>query len=260
MQLKPIEDFRLETSSLYILAEEAKWDSLVLGFPCVQIVKFEIYDKTMAVNDFKVFKFWIIENKIGFVSCRLGNALLTESIFLESNDFRFIEMVLHPYLDITGSNEFYHSDILEIEMAKESDIQELQFIAENVFFNERFHVDPRLGSQYGNHRYGQWVANALCHPTQVLLKVSEKDKIIGFFIVENREINHVYWHLTAISTEYQGRGYGHRVWKSMMCYHADNSIESISTTISARNNRVLNLYSKLQFNFKPAEMTFHWVV
>lgn len=259
MNLTALKDFKLETSSLYLLVVEAPWDSMVLGFPCVQIVKFELYDNEIALFDFKIFQTWVDKNKIGFVSCRLRHLQIKESIFLESNGFRFIEMVLHPRIDRIKS-KLYPKDQLKIELARESDIDSIKFIAESVFFNERFHIDPRLGAHYGNDRYGRWVTSSLNHPSQVLLKVSEKNQLVGFFLVENREKNNVYWHLTAISSEFQGRGYGLRVWKSMINYHAANSNESISTTISARNIRVMNLYSKLQFAFDPPEMTFHWVI
>jgi hypothetical protein len=35
--------------------------------------------------------------------------------------------------------------------------------------------------------------------------------------------------------------------------------EAVTTTISSRNTRVLNLYAKLGFRFMPPEITFHWL-
>jgi hypothetical protein len=45
----------------------------------------------------------------------------------------------------------------------------------------------------------------------------------------------------------------------MLQRHRNEGAAVITTTISARNVRVLNLYSKLGARFLPPEMTFHWL-
>jgi len=191
------------------------------------------------------------------ISCRLPHHKLSESALLERNNFRFIEMVLHP--TILNLQEIHIEDqCLLISPIDEVDKPLISGIATKAFSYERFHVDPYLNPNIGNTRYRQWVENSKSSDTQQLLKATLDGKIIGFFLVEYRD-NLVYWHLTAISPEYQGRGLGARVWFSMMAQHKRDGFQKILTTISARNTPVLNLYSKLNFRFNPPEMTFHWV-
>lgn len=141
----------------------------------------------------------------------------------------------------------------------EVDLPIVQDIAERAFGHERYHIDPRLDPNLGNRRYGYWVKNSLDHPNQRLLKIMEDQHIVALFIVESREDQSVYWHLTAISPQWQGQGYGQRVWYAMLRYHQERGQDTVMTTISARNVSVLNLYAKMNFRFLPPEMTFHWV-
>ena len=68
-----------------------------------------------------------------------------------------------------------------------------------------------------------------------------------------------YWHLNAVATELQGKGYGRRAWSAMLQHAQANGARRVRTSIVARNHRVLNLYARLGFRFPPPLMTLHWV-
>lgn len=251
-------EFHIETSSLRLSAKEAPWDSAVYGMPVVQIEDIEVLDQDGGATDYRRYENWISAQDVGIVSCRLAHDRLRESMFLESCGFRFVEMVLHPGLDSLQSQQFPKDDLL-IVPAAEADLRALQDIAENAFGVERYHVDPRLCRRQGDQRYGRWVRNSLHHPSHRLLKVLDGDQLIAVFLIEIRSDHSVRWHLTAIAPNLQGRGYGRRVWQAVLNDHKSQGCQSVSTTISARNTPVLNLYSQLEFRFSPPEMTFHWV-
>ena len=179
-------------------------------------------------------------------------------MFIEQKGFRFIEMVLHPCLDdLCGLS--IPNDTLIISEATKSDIPSIKNIAENAFTNERYHIDPRISSKHGAARYGHWVENSYEDQKQQLIKIEDNGSLVGFFIIEFIDEKSVYWHLTAIAPALHRQGYGHRTWLAMLKHHADEGFNSVSTTISARNTPVLNLYSQLRFHFSPPEMTFHWL-
>jgi RimJ/RimL family protein N-acetyltransferase len=179
-------------------------------------------------------------------------------MFLEAQGFRFIEMVLHPRLAGLSALALPEDD-LQIVPADAADLPGLVAIAEHAFIHERYHVDPRLDPRLGDRRYGRWVRSSLAHPTQRLLKVLDAERLIALFLVEKRTDGSAYWHLTAIAPSWQGQGYGRRVWQAMLRRHQVEGCESVTTTISARNTPVLNLYAQLGFRFLPPEMTFHWI-
>jgi GNAT superfamily N-acetyltransferase len=250
--------FSIETEGLSLQAALVSWDTEIFDYPVAQIECFNILDHDQFRNDYMVFESWLDLNHCRIVSCRLSHDKLYESIFLEEKGFRFIETVLHPkFDDLLRLNIFDQG--LTITLADEADLPVLTRIAESAFTNERFHVDPRLDPRRGDIRYVRWVANTLTHPRQRLLKILDNEIIVAFFIIEVMDDGHVYWHLTAVSPQHQGKGYGRRTWLAMLRYHQENGSLAVSTTISARNIPVLNLYSSLNFRFLPPEMTFHWI-
>jgi GNAT superfamily N-acetyltransferase len=252
------DDFNLSSTSLRLKATSVPWDRDVFGFPVVQILDLEVIESHGATRDYADFQAWLDMGRVRIVSSRLPHHKLRESMFLEANGFRFVEMVLHPILENVQSLNIPRNDLL-IALAEESDLPFLQDIAEHAFHHERYHVDPRLNPRLGDLRYGRWVRNSLGHPDQRLLKITDGERLVALFLVEARAGRTAYWHLTAVSPTWQGSGYGYRVWQAMLRHHQAEGCESLLTTISARNVAVLNLYAKLGFRFRPPEMTFHWV-
>jgi RimJ/RimL family protein N-acetyltransferase len=252
-------DFVLDTPAIQLIAREATWDSAVFQTPVVQLEQIVVRRPAEATRDYAThFKTWLDEEQIGLVSCRLPHECLVESMFLEAHGFRFVEMVLHPTVAGLSGLTLPAND-LQIVSPGPADLPGLAEIAEQAFSYERYHVDPRLDPRLGDRRYGRWVRSSLEHPTQRLLKVLDAERLIAFFLVEKRADASVYWHLTAISPCWQGQGYGRRAWQAMLLSHQADGCESVTTTISARNTPVLNLYAQLGFRFLPPEMTFHWI-
>jgi RimJ/RimL family protein N-acetyltransferase len=252
--------FDLEIPGFKLSARELLWDSLAYGSPVVSVENIYISDKSSYEKGFSQFREWLDCEFVQLVSCRLLHNQLRESMFLEASGFRFIEMILHPIcegLDRFGSPS---NSELRIESAGSADLETLTKIARNAFKYERFHVDPRIESSVGSIRYSQWVEASFSHPSQRLIKITDRDNIVGFFILEEcAKRKEVIWHLTAVSPTLHGLGYGKRIWNAMLCLHRAQGFTRVSTSISARNSRILNLYSYLNFRFSFAEMTFHWV-
>jgi ribosomal protein S18 acetylase RimI-like enzyme len=248
---------KIDSAGLRLECILVPWDSATFGFPVGQITFLEVLEVELAKRAFQKAWEWVSRSGIRMISCRLGNDRLNESIFLEEQGFRFIEIVLHPQLIMIGKlNRFNVS--LSIKCATEADMPYIENIALTAFRHERCHVDPRLEPGLGNRRYANWVRSSLKNPSQQLFKILDDSKIVAFFLVEI-EGTKAYWHLTAVAPRHQGKGYGERAWMTMLAHHQQEGVTEVNTTISARNCRVLNLYCKLCFRFQPPEMTFHWV-
>jgi len=254
-----LDTFTQVTSDLRVMARLTPWDTDCFGFAVGQIDTIECLNTVSDTSVMESFFQWLDLNAIRLVSCRIPYENLTESMLLEVSGFRFVETVLHPYLELSDSR-YQEESGLSIEPAKLTDMDTLDAIAAKAFTHGRIHADTRLGPALGNKRYRCWVSNTLTHPRQKLLKViNEEGSIVALFITEMASDENIYWHLTAIAPQYHGQGYGWRVWNAMLAQHAREGIRSVSTTITAGNVPVLNLYSKLGFRFLPPEMTFHWL-
>lgn len=234
------------------------WDTDVFGFSIAQITHLNIEDASQASVGFEALFQWADMNDIRMISCRLSHDQFIASFLLEQYGFKFIEMVLHPFIENLQSINLSEQDF-QIRHVPTSEVTMVQDLAKKCFAHERFHADPRLSTALADERYGRWVKNSHASSNQILLKIEDNHQIIAFFVIENLSENEVYWHLTAVSPEFQGRGYGFKTWLAMLGKHKADGFSQVSTTISARNSRVLNLYSHLQFRFLPPEMTFHWL-
>jgi RimJ/RimL family protein N-acetyltransferase len=247
----------LHEPGLRLVADLIPWDEEAFGFPVAQIHALQVLDPILAQSAYRHFSDWMDRHAVSVASCRLPHAQMRESMFLEQQGFRFVETLLHPRLDNPGA---YHwpEDAISIAPAHLEDLPALQYLAENAFHADRYHMDPRMDAGLAGKRYARWIANSCEHPRQRLLQCRENESLIAFFIVEDMPQNGMYWHLTAIAPEYQGRGYGRRVWQAMLRQHGQNEISFVATAISAHNIAILNLYARLGFRFSSPEITLHW--
>ena len=233
------------------------WDSEVFGYPVVQIESIEVAiegDPSPAVAEFDA---WLTDHDVQLVSCRLPSLKLRESMLLESVGFRFVEMVFSPVLAPLPVDDDGLVGII-ISGPEQSDQAELERIAASVFTTGRHLLDWRLDPDASHRRYRQWLRGALADEHQEVLKAEMDGATVGFFIAETRPDFEVYWHLTAVAPEWQGRGVGKRLWRTMIARHRAAGAQRIATTISAHNIPVLNLYAGLGFRFASPRATFHW--
>lgn len=249
---------RIDTPALELAWTEAPWDTVVFGYPVLQINSVEVRGPG-AVADTNDFVRARDLAASGFVSCRLSHECLRESMLLEDIGFRFIEMLYQPELCDLQSSDAHEEHGLIVSLATADDLPEVLDVAGKAFRNERFHVDPRLPSKIGDLRYQNWVRSSVTHPTQRLYVLREKGLLVAFFVLENLADGTCYWHLNAVEPGVQGQGYGMRAWQTMLGRARRDGAARVRTSIVARNHRVLNLYARLGFRFPPPMMTFHWV-
>jgi len=248
---------RSRTETLVLEYALVPWDSRIFDFPVAQISAISVEDVAVAGADFDAFNAWRDVHQVALVSCRLPHDRLRESMLLESQGFRFVEMVYPMRYNSVQAAAFPASD-LRIERATLSDLESIQEIGAAAFATGRFNMDPRIGPDLGGKRYAVWVANSLQSESQIVVKALLENQLVGFFIYENRPDDSTYWHLTAVSPAHQGRGIGGILWREMIMLHQREARKKIETVVSARNTPVLNLYAKLGFRFESPQMTFHW--
>ena len=234
------------------------WDSEIFKFPVAQIERIEVKPDGDPADGMARFRSWLDDHDICLASCRLASNRLRESMLLEENGFRFIEMVYSPVLAPIPALSGIDEDPV-ISEAQLEDRPVIEAIAGRVFATGRYLLDCRLDGEAGHRRYRAWVQNSFDDPRQKVLKATVGDDLVGFFIVEHRPAQSVYWHLTAIAPAWQGKGTGKRLWRAMVARHHAAGMQRIETTISAHNAPVLNIYAGLGFRFSSPRTTFHWL-
>jgi len=249
---------QVATGALRMSWSRAPWDEAVCAYPVLQITQMQVLAGD-AAQDMTAFERSRDEIGAGLVSCRLPHDGLRESMLLEDHGFRFIEMMYQPEIALSGVALDGKQDQLSVSRATDDDMQLLLEVAGTAFRNERFWMDPRIAPGVSDRRYQNWVASSHRHASQELHVVRASGQTIAFFVLELLPGGICYWHLTALAPGAQGKGYGRRVWTTMLAHAAGRGARRVRTCIAARNVRVLNLYARLGFHFLPPTMTFHWV-
>ena len=248
---------RIEAGGATLECFVVPWDTQIFEFTVAQIGGLDLGSPgTPSAPLMEAFDAWCAEHAVRLVSCRIDHTRLRESMVLEAHGFRFVEMVYEPRLeDVRSVAPPRH--LIEVTEATVADLPAIEAIAASAFTTGRFLLDARLPPELSNRRYASWVRNSFETPEQTVLTASLDGALVGFFIVERRPLDHVYWHLTAVAPAWQGKGIGLSLWRTMLRRHADDGAASVGTTISGHNLAALNLYARLGFAFTSAQMTFH---
>jgi RimJ/RimL family protein N-acetyltransferase len=232
------------------------WDTEIFGFSVAQITRFETAEDARTAPILAEFDAWCSEHDVRLVSCRLDHLQLRESMTLEDGGFRFVETVYVPRFSSFGEIAAPAREV-QVAEATTSDIARIEDVAYDAFTTGRFLLDHRLPPELSRRRYASWVRTSFGSANQTVLKAESEGDLVGFFIVEHRPDKSVYWHLTAIAPEWQGKGMGIDVWRTMLLRHRAEGAAFVETTISGHNLAVINLYARLGFSFASAQMTFH---
>jgi GNAT superfamily N-acetyltransferase len=249
--------FSLATPNLSLQASLLPWDTEILGAPVAQIDRLAILNPSLAAADFAAFELWRDSHSCALASCRLPHTDRLASALLEQRGFRYIETILHAEFRDLELAQFPPGG-LDVLPAQPADLPELRHIAENIFDNGRFHVDPMLGPGFGGRRYARWVADTPGHPIQRLLRISEHGSAVAVAIVDAPGPGPMVWRLVGVASNRQSQGYGRRTFLALIRDAHRHGCSSVFAAIAAHNLRVLNLCVSLHGRFTNPEMTFHW--
>ncbi len=249
----------LESPALFLAAALVPWDTESFGVPVAQVQSIEVHDLAVADVEMQQLLAWFARRDVELAACRLDHTRLLESAALERVGFRFIEMVYSMQFDprralpVGGA---LHE--VQWRRACKADLPGLQQLAADAFATGRWNIDWTVGQSLGGRRYADWVARSLEDPKHEVLCAVVDSQTAGLFIVEPRADDTVYWHLTAVAPQWQGKGIGKAMWASMLHRHALDGAKRVHTTVSARNVPVVNLYARLGWRFVDCQMTYHW--
>jgi GNAT superfamily N-acetyltransferase len=249
-------EVRTESSALDLTYHLAPWDEPIFGGNTAVIASIHVRMEAEAAQTFEVFRDWCLQNRTKLVNCRLPQEQLVECGFLEKQGFRFIELNYRPIL--TGLGGFSEDAEITVSSALPEDVEEISGFAAQIFTTGRLHIDPLVGPEIGNRRYGVWATNAFHHPDQQVLKCQMGPRIVAFMVVEQPTPTSRFWSLVGLAPGLAGKGLGRRVWKAVLAFHHREGVDEVSTSISSHNTVAHNLYARLGFRFPDPTITLHW--
>lgn len=235
------------------------WDSETFGFP---VATYDIGAEQLDIEQQQqftdLFRSWTQRNGVQLCSCSVPADSRFWKNFLPANGFKFVDVSLRAVRNDLRSAALIRSRT-QLRAAVPSDWAAIEEIAANSFHHGRYHADARIPKTTADLRYRHWIRRALTgdHSIDRVYVLEQDDSIGGFyhFTVENESSD---LRLAAISPKLQGSGLGFEFYLSVLHMIASLGVRRATTTISATNTAILNVFARLEFRFSKPQAIYHW--
>lgn len=208
------------------------WDKKIFGFDTFEVLDYT--EETLSQT-----------KGAGHYTLKLDP--LHDKALAEKYGFYYCDTLLVPECTPEHLKEF-HMDQLTFDL--NADIQQLLNICDGAFSHGRFHRDFKLDKKNADARYNQWLTDI--HKKGHIFALKFNAQLAGFIAVQENELQ-----LHAIAKDFRGKGYAKYWWSEVCQYLFLNGNSVITSSVSASNLAVLNLYTSLGFKFTKAVDVYH---
>lgn len=130
------------------------------------------------------------------------------------------------------------------------DFDSLKPLCRGVFDFGRFHRDPFVDNALADLRYENWLAD-LWQDGQVF-GLFFQGELAAFFACRHGRIL-----LHAVAEKYRGMGLGKGLWTAGCTYLFEQGYDELSSSVSAANLAIVNLYASIGFRFRHPVDVYH---
>jgi RimJ/RimL family protein N-acetyltransferase len=212
------------------------WDSRVFGMDTYEIK--EVSEEIMRR----------VSNKPGHYTVKVDP--LSSKKILHEHGFYYCDTLIEPYCTPERFRYFEHEDV---SISRDIDVDKAAEISHGAFVHGRFHRDFNIEARLADVRYERWLREI--HDSGNLLTLLFDNELAGFFgYSESRILLH------ALDRKFRGKGLARYLWSAACRELFDMGHEEISSSVSAANVPILNLYSSLGFRFENPKDIYHKLV
>lgn len=233
------------------------WDTETFGFP-VASFRIESGEQVPEIEAFQsAFTRWVRFQGVVVCSAVLAPVHSAWRNLLAQTGFEFVDLSLQVTLSLPGAK--IPPVRSSLRLAGPEDHAAIEKIAAGSFSHGRYHADPRFPQDLANHRYAQWVRNALVQPSEVdrVYVLEEGGRVAGFYHVTiEGDLSDL--RLAAVAPEWKNTLLGVDLYIAILHELRQRKVRRIVTSISAVNTNIVNLYSMLGFRFSAPEIIYHW--
>ena len=144
-------------------------------------------------------------------------------------------------------------DLAALSIAREFDPAQALAICHGAFAHGRFHRDFQIERQAAERRYDNWLRQLIAAGRVYGLFA---DGVLAGFIGYSGKM----LMLHAVAPQYRGKGYAKYWWRLAIDDLFTQGHAEITSSISAANLAVLNLYASLGFSFRHPQDIYHRLV
>jgi GNAT superfamily N-acetyltransferase len=169
---------------------------------------------------------------------------------LHKYGFYYCDSLLEPYCT-REHFLFHHRD--HIAISRHEPLEELLKICNGAFVHGRFHRDFHIDKHLADARYNNWLRDL--YEAGNCFALLERDVLAGFLAFDKSKMV-----LHAVSEEYRGKGLAKYFWSVACDELFRTGYNELSSSVSATNVAVVNLYATLGFRFRNPCDVYHLMV
>ena len=209
------------------------WDAVALGIPT--------YELTVVTDD----SLKQIAQIPGHFTVKIDP--LHSKELLHHHGFYYCDTLLEPYCTADRLNAYHHDSIsLNFEIS----LEEILCISDGVFSHGRFHRDFQVPKAHADLRYNNWLKQL--HAEGNTFALEYEGITAAFFGVSGSKVV-----LHAMSDHFRGQGLAKFLWSAGYKELFSRGHVELSSSVSAANVAVVNLYSSLGFRFRNPLDVYH---
>ena len=221
---------------------DTPWDSTIFGV--------KTYEVNFTSNDNleQSIKEVIKSKRYGHYTVKI-DPLFSKDI-LHKFGFYYCDSLIEPFCLRKNFVDYFDK---AISLSQNVGLDRIRDICNSAFSHGRFHRDFNIPKSLASERYIQWLQD-LWDQNQVFTLMYH-DEVAGFFAFSDSKIL-----LHALEDSFRGKGLSKFFWSSA-CRELfkQQTLSELTSSISACNLPVLNLYISLGFKFRNPVDVYHWL-
>jgi RimJ/RimL family protein N-acetyltransferase len=213
---------------------QTPWDKEVFGFDCYEIRV--ITEDTLASATIRP----------GHYTVKIDP--LESSQLLHKYNFYYCDTLLEPYCKAADFKGFFEKTA---SVDYSVSLDQILAVSHGAFEHGRFHRDFNIRKEFADLRYDNWVIQ-LYESGNIFGLLYEND-LAAFFGTSNNKIV-----LHAVREKYRGKGLAKYLWSAGLNELFNVGNGELTSSVSAANTAVVNLYSSLGFRFRKPVDVYHY--
>jgi len=208
------------------------WDSAAFGFDV-----FEVVEPTPAVL--------ASLRAPGHYTVKLDPLASKES--LQAHGFHYCDTLIDPFC---AAAAFVPRPHPSAACRRGGPLEPLEAMSRDAFAHGRFHRDFEVAHELAERRYANWLRTL--HREGKVLTLDWDGAPAGFIAHEGTKLV-----LHAMDRAWRGRGIAKHLWSAACALLVREGAAEVSSTVSAANLAVVNLYASLGFRFRNPLDVYH---
>lgn len=218
------------------LVNPSPWDTAALGIDC-----YELSEASAEALE-------LLRQVPGHYTVKVAPQASTR--LLHEHRFYYCDTLIEPHC--TSDRFIAHPDAAAA-VTRETQLDTLLAICHGAFTHGRFHRDFLVERSRADDRYDRWLAQL--HAEGRVYGLLHAGELAGFVaVIGGRLVLH------ALAGPFRGLGLAAGLWTPVCREVYASGEREITSSISATNLAVLNLYASLGFRFRNAMDVYHRVV